>query len=130
MLFTSMSDGDALCVAHDMTSGSHQVGCDDHARSGALASVFSDRTNLDEAVRVSASISDAETPVSDLGLAWSADAGNFTGGGPSVTWTAPHDYATPTSLTLTLTVTEFDLLEHFFCHPRQVLTREQLLEAV
>jgi len=62
--------------------------------------------DLDETVRVTASISDAETPVSDLGLAWSADAGNFTGGGPSVTWTAPHDYATPTSLTLTLTVTE------------------------
>ena len=59
MLFTSMSDGDALCVAHDMTSGSHQVGCDDHARSGALASVFSDRTNLDEAVRVVACRRDA-----------------------------------------------------------------------
>src|SRR6478672_158360 len=29
-----------------------------------------------------------------------------------------------------LTATEFDLLEHFLHHPRQVLTREQLLEAV
>src|ERR1700730_11106946 len=29
-----------------------------------------------------------------------------------------------------LTATEFDLLEHFLRHPRQVLTREQLLEAV
>jgi two-component system response regulator MprA len=31
---------------------------------------------------------------------------------------------------LTLTATEFDLLEHFLRHPRQVLTREQLLDAV
>jgi two-component system response regulator MprA len=31
---------------------------------------------------------------------------------------------------MTLTATEFDLLEHFMRHPRQVLTREQLLEAV
>ena len=31
---------------------------------------------------------------------------------------------------LTLTATEFDLLEHFVRHPRQVLTREQLLDAV
>ncbi|HEY1420243.1 MAG TPA: response regulator transcription factor [Candidatus Dormibacteraeota bacterium] len=29
-----------------------------------------------------------------------------------------------------LTATEFELLEHFLRHPRQVLTREQLLEAV
>src|SRR4030081_2405477 len=31
---------------------------------------------------------------------------------------------------MTLTATEFDLLEHFLRHPRQVLTREQLLDAV
>ena len=31
---------------------------------------------------------------------------------------------------VTLTATEFALLEHFLRHPRQVLTREQLLEAV
>jgi two-component system, OmpR family, response regulator MprA len=31
---------------------------------------------------------------------------------------------------LTLTATEFDLLAHFLRHPRQVLTREQLLAAV
>src|SRR6202171_6015161 len=30
---------------------------------------------------------------------------------------------------LTLTATEFDLLQHFMRHPRQVLTRAQLLEA-
>ncbi len=31
---------------------------------------------------------------------------------------------------IALTATEFELLEHFLRHPRQVLTREQLLEAV
>jgi two-component system response regulator MprA len=31
---------------------------------------------------------------------------------------------------MTLTGTEFDLLQHFMRHPRQVLTREQLLDAV
>jgi two-component system response regulator MprA len=32
--------------------------------------------------------------------------------------------------TIALTVTEYDLLEHFLRHPRQVLGREQLLDAV
>ena len=36
----------------------------------------------------------------------------------------------PVSRPLALTQTEFALLEHFLRHPRQVLTREQLLEAV
>lgn len=31
---------------------------------------------------------------------------------------------------ISLTATEFELLQHFMRHPRQVLTREQLLEAV
>ena len=31
---------------------------------------------------------------------------------------------------ISLTATEFDLLQHFMRHPRQVLTREQLLQAV
>ena len=34
------------------------------------------------------------------------------------------------SRALNLTATEFSLLEHFLRHPRQVLTREQLLDAV
>jgi two-component system, OmpR family, response regulator MprA len=34
------------------------------------------------------------------------------------------------SRSMSLTATEFELLEHFMRHPRQVLTREQLLEAV
>jgi two-component system response regulator MprA len=34
------------------------------------------------------------------------------------------------SRSIALTTTEFDLLQHFVRHPRQVLTREQLLDAV
>jgi two-component system response regulator MprA len=34
------------------------------------------------------------------------------------------------SRAIVLTATEFDLLEHFLRHPRQVLTREQLLDAI
>jgi two-component system, OmpR family, response regulator MprA len=34
------------------------------------------------------------------------------------------------SRSMSLTATEFDLLQHFMRHPRQVLTRDQLLEAV
>ena len=34
------------------------------------------------------------------------------------------------SRSIALTTTEFDLLQHFLRHPRQVLTREQLLDAV
>src|SRR5439155_12141570 len=44
--------------------------------------------DLDETVSVSAAVTDAETPVSQLTFTWSADAGTFSGAGASVTWTA------------------------------------------
>lgn len=62
--------------------------------------------DLDEPVTVSATASDAETPASQLTYAWSSDVGTFSGSGPTVTWTAPHDAATPRIVTLTVTVTE------------------------
>ncbi len=62
--------------------------------------------DLDEAVSVSAVVTDAETPVSQLTFAWTAETGAFTGTGANVTWTAPHTFATPATVTLTLTVTE------------------------
>jgi len=62
--------------------------------------------DLDETVTVSATVTDAETPVSQLTFAWSAEAGAVSGSGASVTWTAPHAFTTPGNLTLTLTVTE------------------------
>jgi len=62
--------------------------------------------DLDETVSVTATVTDAETPASQLTFNWSADGGTFNGSGPAVTWTAPHTSATPTGVTLTLTVTE------------------------
>src|SRR5205823_14746408 len=62
--------------------------------------------DVDETVALSATVSDAETPSSQLTYAWSADAGSFGGGAANSTWTAPHTFATPGNITLTLTVTE------------------------
>ncbi|OFW13477.1 MAG: hypothetical protein A3F69_02385 [Acidobacteria bacterium RIFCSPLOWO2_12_FULL_66_10] len=69
--------------------------------------------SLDEVLNVSATVSDVETPVSQLTLAWSADAGTFAGSGTAVTWKAPHTLPTRTTatstgapVTITLTVTE------------------------
>lgn len=62
--------------------------------------------DLDEPVSVSATVTDAETPVSQLTFAWSADAGTFSGAGANVTWTAPHTFNTPGDATLKLAVTE------------------------
>jgi hypothetical protein len=62
--------------------------------------------DLDESVNVSATVTDAETPVSQLTFVWSADAGTFSGSGTNVVWTAPTQFGTPGTATLTLTVVE------------------------
>ena len=61
---------------------------------------------LDETVTVTAMVSDAETPVSQLSFNWSADAGTVSGSGPVVSWTAPHAAPTPTTTTIALTIIE------------------------
>jgi hypothetical protein len=62
--------------------------------------------DLDEALSVAATVTDAETPASQLTFTWSADAGTFSGSGPNVTWTAPHTFSTPGVINLKLTVIE------------------------
>jgi hypothetical protein len=62
--------------------------------------------SLDETVAVSATVTDVDTPVSQLAFGWSADTGTFNGSGPNVTWTAPHTFATPGTVLLTLSVSE------------------------
>jgi hypothetical protein len=62
--------------------------------------------DVGEGINVTAAVSDAETPLSGLTLAWSADAGTFSGNGATTTWTAPASFATPATIKLTLTVTE------------------------
>jgi hypothetical protein len=64
--------------------------------------------SLDETVAVTATVSDAETPLSELTYQWSSDSGGaFSGAGSRVTWTAPHTVAgAPATVVLTLTVIE------------------------
>jgi hypothetical protein len=62
--------------------------------------------DANEELTVTAVVTDAETPVSDLTFQWSADAGTFTGTGSSVTWKAPALFGAPTITKITLTVIE------------------------
>src|SRR5262245_43739051 len=59
-------------------------------------------------VQLTATVTDAETPVSQLVYAWSASpiTGSFTGTGSTVTWHAPASAMTPTVVTFTVVVTE------------------------
>jgi hypothetical protein len=62
---------------------------------------------LDETVNVSAVVTDAETPVTQLTYEWTSSVGgSFNGTGANVTWTAPRTATTPANATLTLTVIE------------------------
>jgi hypothetical protein len=65
-----------------------------------------DFADLNESVPVTATVTDAETPVSQLTFDWSADLGTITGTGPAVLWRAPAAAATPRAATITLRVTE------------------------
>jgi len=62
--------------------------------------------DVGEEVVVTAVVRDAETPVDKLLFEWTADAGAFTGSGPSVRWQAPVSLVTPTQIKVTLKVTE------------------------
>lgn len=63
--------------------------------------------SLGDTVNVTATVTDAETPVAQLTYEWSSSVGGtFTGSGASVTWTAPAAAGTPVNAILTLTVIE------------------------
>jgi hypothetical protein len=64
------------------------------------------RTEVDTDVTVAATVRDAETPVSQLTFAWSADGGTFSGSGASVTWRVAKGATTPVDYAIKLTVTE------------------------
>jgi hypothetical protein len=70
------------------------------------ANAPSNFADLNEDVAISASVTDLETPISQLAFAWSADLGTFTGTGPAVRWRAPAIATTPRAVTITLRVTE------------------------
>ena len=62
--------------------------------------------DLGEEIVVTATVQDAETPVSRLVFDWSADGGTFTGAGAVVRWRAPTGITTPAQSRLTVKVTE------------------------
>jgi len=75
--------------------------------------VQSTRTNapsnfadVGEDVVATATVQDAQTPVSQLLFEWSADGGAFTCSGPSVRWRAPTGITTPAQLKVTVKVVE------------------------
>jgi hypothetical protein len=65
-----------------------------------------ERAEVGDDVAVTATVRDPETAITDLQFAWSADAGTFSGVGPSVKWHPPTDRATPADYAMRLTVTE------------------------
>jgi hypothetical protein len=72
----------------------------------ARTSAPSNFADLGEEIVVTATVQDAETPVSRLVFEWSADGGTFTGAGAVVRWRAPTGITTPAQSRLTVKVTE------------------------
>lgn len=65
------------------------------------------RVEVDQDVTITADVEDAEKPVTALTFVWSANAGTFSGTGPSVTWRLPKSGATtPVDVVISLTVVE------------------------
>jgi hypothetical protein len=62
--------------------------------------------DVGEEVVATATVQDAETPISKLLFEWSAEGGTFTGTGASVRWRAPTGITTPAQLKVTVKVTE------------------------
>ncbi len=62
--------------------------------------------DLDEEIAITATVEDAETPISQLTFEWTAPTGTLTGQGASVTWKAPAQFTTPAAVTISLVVTE------------------------
>lgn len=61
-----------------------------------------------EEIQVSATVTDAETPVERLTFEWSSPIGTFSGEGPAVRWRAPASVPAPLVATLQLRVVDGD----------------------
>lgn len=68
--------------------------------------VSAQRVEADTEVTVTATVRDVETAIDQLRFTWSADAGTFSGSGPSVRWRLPKGGSTPVEHTLRLSVVE------------------------
>ncbi|MGH9411609.1 MAG: hypothetical protein ACRD1V_19405 [Vicinamibacterales bacterium] len=75
---------------------------------GTRANEPADFADVGESIPITTVVQDAETPVDQLQLTWTATAGTFSGSGTSVTWQAPASGAvsTPMDVAITLTVVE------------------------
>jgi len=73
---------------------------------GARANQPPSFADLQEEVEVSATVTDQETVVANLGFRWTATVGTFAGTGPTVKWRAPAQAATPTDVRIDLEVVE------------------------
>lgn len=62
--------------------------------------------DLDETLTVTAAVADAETSLENLIFEWSAASGTISGSGPSVTWRAPAQAATPAEAVIEVVVIE------------------------
>jgi len=62
--------------------------------------------DLGEQIGITATVTDAETPVASLQFDWKTDAGAISGTGAAVQWQAPAAFDAPGTATITLTVTE------------------------
>jgi hypothetical protein len=62
--------------------------------------------DLSDVVDLQATVQDAETPVGQLTLQWSAATGMIEGSGAAVRWIAPTQFQTPASVRISLTVIE------------------------
>ena len=68
--------------------------------------VSAQRVDADTEVTVTATVRDTETPVEALRFDWTADAGTFTGTGPTVRWRLARGAQTPVEVRLRLAVVE------------------------
>src|SRR5262249_37929983 len=68
----------------------------------------SPRVEADLSVDLTATITDPDTPVSQMTIQWAVipNEGVISGSGPKVRWTSPHLRPTPGTYTITVTVTE------------------------
>ena len=73
---------------------------------GTRANQPAGMADLNEAINVTATVTDTETPQDQLTYEWSAPSGTFQGTGRAVIWRAPASAQTPINFTLTATVVE------------------------
>jgi len=69
-------------------------------------SVPTSRVEAGQDVAITATVDDAETPLTQLAYQWSASAGTITGSGTVATWTMPRGITAGVNITITLTVVD------------------------